>query len=342
MNYLQHKILTEPNPPGAQRLPLEKLQAWQSKAMGMFIHYGMATFDGEELFGGTAPSSTYNPTALDVDQWVCVARDAGMQYAVLTAKHTSGHCLWPSKHTDYHVGTSGNKTDVVEAFVTACHRRGVLPGLYYCSWDNHHLFGSQIPGMFLTDIWSPDWIPAFASSFTTPEYHAFQSAQVEELLTQYGPLFEVWIDIPSILPRGYRHELYRQMAALQPEAVLMMNSGFGDGADYNVEKSWPSDLIAIERFLPNSHFGHRPWRQIEGKSYYMPAEVCECIGRDWFYMDHDMPRTDRELLGMALVAKERNGNLLLNVPPNRKGIIDPRYVRSLEALRRNLDTLDSV
>jgi hypothetical protein len=55
-----------------------------------------------------------------------------------------------------------------------------------------------------------------------------------------------------------------------------------------------------------------------------------------------MPRTDRELLGMALVAKERNGNLLLNVPPNRKGIIEPRYVRSLEALRRNLDTLDSV
>jgi alpha-L-fucosidase len=66
-----------------------------------------------------------------------------MKYAVLTTKHVAGHCLWPTKLNDYHVGTSGNKTDVVEAFVNACEKRGVLPGFYYCSWDNHNRFGSR-------------------------------------------------------------------------------------------------------------------------------------------------------------------------------------------------------
>ena len=105
----------------------------------------MRSYTGSELPDGTHPSTLYAPDKLDVDQWVCVARDAGMKYAVLTTKHVAGHCLWPTKHNDYHVGTSGNKTDVVEAFVKACEKRGVLPGFYYCSWDNHNTFGSLTP-----------------------------------------------------------------------------------------------------------------------------------------------------------------------------------------------------
>ncbi|MDZ4198467.1 MAG: alpha-L-fucosidase, partial [Kiritimatiellia bacterium] len=253
----------ETKDPGHQRLSLEKLQAWERLKYGMFIHFGMSTFTGAEKPSGQEPSSVYAPDRLDVDQWICVARDAGMKYAVLTTKHVSGHGLWPSRHTDYHVGTSGHPTDVVEAFVKACERHGILPGFYYCSWDNHHLMGSQTPSL-----------TAWDDAFTTRRYQDFQTAQIEELLTQYGSIGEVWIDIPNVLPRGYRQDLYNRIAGWQPNAVIMMNNGIGDGTAYSVGKVWPSDLIAIERFLPNSHTGHVRWRTIEGKDYYLPGEVC--------------------------------------------------------------------
>jgi alpha-L-fucosidase len=268
----------------------------------------------------------YAPDRLDVDQWVSVARDAGMKYAVLTTKHVAGHCLWPSKHTDYHVGTSGNTTDVVEAFVKACERRGVMPGFYYCSWDNHHLFGSLTPSM-----------TAWDDAFTTRAYQDFQSAQIEELLTQYGKVGEVWIDIPMLLPRGYRHDLYDQIAVLQPDAVIMMNNGVSDGTKFSVETAWPSDLITLERFLPNSHTGHVKWREIEGKSYYLPGEVCDPIGKDWFFTDRDKPRSDAELLGMYLVSVSRGTNLLLDVGPDRHGLIPTAIVDALNRLQKNIE-----
>ena len=131
---------------GAQRLSLERLKQYESLGYGMFISYGVQAFvDGCIHSGKTkrrdVPASAYAPDKLDVGQWISVARDAGMKYAVLTAKRHPGFCLWPSKHTDYTVANSGNKTDVVEAFVKACQQRGVAPGLYYPSVDIHHLFG---------------------------------------------------------------------------------------------------------------------------------------------------------------------------------------------------------
>lgn len=339
---------TEVSAPGAQRLSLEKLEKWEALKFGMFIHYGMSTYDLDEYSRGNKPSTAYAPDQLDVDQWVCVARDAGMKYAVLTAKHTAGHCLWPSKQTDYHVGTSGNKTDVVEAFVNACAKRGVLPGLYYCSWDNHHKFGSQTPSdvLDLYNIPSAEpairpWLnaPSFALSKVTRAYLEFQTAQVEELLAQYGKIAEVWIDIPGVLPRFYREELYARMAELQPEAVIMMNNGIMDGSVYPVASSWPSDLIAIERFVPNSRVGHVKWREIEGKKYYMPGEVCDPIGKEWFFTEEDQPRSDGELLGMYLLSVNRGANLLLDVGPDQHGLIPEKFIGALARLRKNIDSL---
>jgi alpha-L-fucosidase len=311
-----------------QRLPLEKLQAWESLGYGMFIHFGMSTFDFEELSMGDKPSSFYAPDALDVDQWVRVARDAGMKYAVLTTKHVSGHCLWPSKYTDYTVATSGNKTDVVGEFVSACAKYGVMPSFYYCSWDNHHPFGSLTPSM-------TQWEYAF----TTEEYRAFQTSQITELLTQYGRIGEVWIDIPKVLPRDYRHMLYAHIAKLQPDAIIMMNNGIGDGSSLSIPFTWPTDIVAIERFLPGSYVGYQPVREIEGKQYYLPGEVCDPIGREWFYQESDRPRSDGELLGMYLVIRTRHANLLLDVPPDKHGVIPKPSVDALMRLRGNIDAV---
>lgn len=331
---------------GAQRLSLDSLRKWESLGYGMFIHYGMSTFVQAEIPDGKAPVTAYAPDKLDVDQWISVARDAGMKYAVLTAKHVAGHCLWPSKQTTYTVANSTDKTDVIEKFVKACEQRGVMPGFYYCSWDNHNRFGSRTPsdpqgqwdfgtGKFAeieqrcaADPDAP--IPFFTSS----TYQSFQTAQITELLTNYGKFGEVWIDIPGVLGRGYREYLYDRIAKLQPEAVIMMNSGISTGEEYNVDYAWPSDLIAIERRVPPDS-GHAKWRTIEGAEYYLPGEVCDPIGKDWFWVEGDQPRSDEELLGQLEACKKRGVNLLLDVGPDRHGLIPDHYVQALMRLAKN-------
>jgi alpha-L-fucosidase len=309
---------------GAQRLSLTKLQGWEALGYGMFIHFGMSTFVGRELPDGRSPASLYQPDRLDVDQWIQVARDAGMKYAVLTAKHVAGHCLWPSRHTDYTVSKSGQTADVVEAFVRACRRRGLLPGLYYCSWDNHHLFGSL----------TPSFRQKSERAFTTSLYQSFQTAQISELLTEYGPIAEMWIDIPEVLGRGYRTFLYQHIARLQPDCAIMMNSGISDQATYNVERNWPSDLIAIERRLPPPG-GHIKWRDIEGKRCYLPGEVCDTLGKEWFWREADRPRPDEELAGIYRESRRRGVNLLLDVGPDRRGLVTDECRDALFRLRKN-------
>lgn len=313
---------------GDQRLTVQQLERWEALGYGMFIHFGMSTYDGDEFSKGDKPATVYNPTKLDVDQWIGVARDAGIKYAVLTMKHVAGFCLWPSKHTNYHVGNSSNKTNVAEKFVKACEAKGVMPGFYYCSWDNHHTMGSLTPTY-----------TAFNEAYTSEAYRAFQTKQMEELATGYGTIGEWWIDIPGVLPRDYRNELYKYLASIHPDAVIDMNSGISDGSDYNVGYAWPSDIINIERFLPNSVSKHVKWRTIEGKKYYMPAEVCEPIGKEWFYKENDRLRSDGELLGMYLVSRSRGANLLLDVPPDKSGLLPVDSIKALTRLRKNIDLL---
>lgn len=329
---------------GSQRLSAAQLARWESLGYGMFIHFGMSTFLRSELSDGSAPASRYAPDRLDVDQWISVARDAGMKYAVLTTKHVAGHCLWPSKHTNYTVANSGNKTDVVGQFVKACEKHGVLAGFYYCSWDNHNRFGSRTPSDPKTHwYWKQDKYAELEAksrsdpnaplpAYTTSVYQGFQTAQITELLTQYGAIAEMWIDIPGVLGRGYRTFLYHHLAKLQPSTVVMMNSGISTGESYDVDYAWPSDLIAIERKLP-PEAGHKKWRTIEGKEYYMPGEVCDPIGKEWFYVPGDSPRPDDVLAQQLRACRRRGVNLLLDVPPDEHGLIPDASVKALMRLR---------
>jgi len=319
---------------GSQRLSLQRLRKWEALGYGMFIHFGMSTYVGQELPDGKSPATTYAPDRLNVDQWISVARDAGMKYAVLTAKHVAGHCLWPSQHTKYTVAHSTNRTDVVEQFVTACRKHGILAGLYYCSWDNHNRFGSRTPSDRRSPTTTPDNPHANLPSFTTSLYQDFQTAQLTELLTQYGPIAEVWVDIPGVLGRGYRMFLYEHIARLQPETVIMMNNGISTGEVLHVQRTWPTDLISIERRLPPES-GHVKWRTVEGKEYYVPGELCDPIGKDWFFVPGDKPRPDAELLAQYRACRERGANILLNVPPDKHGLIPQMHVKALTRLHKN-------
>jgi alpha-L-fucosidase len=328
----------ETDRPGSQRLSLDQLRKWESLQYGMFIHFGMSTFASDEYTDGKVPLAAYAPDRLDVDQWVSVARDAGMKYVVLTAKHVAGHCLWPSKCTDYSVANSPNKTNVVEAFCKSCSRRGVLPGFYYCSWDNHNRFGSQTPsdgGPWQAMNRFPKSQHEKLPPFTTSLYQNFQTAQITELLTQFGPIAEVWIDIPGVLGRGYRDFLYHRIAVLQPQAAIMMNNGISNGDAYDVAYAWPSDLIALERNVPPKT-GHRKWRDIEGKTYYMPGEVCDPISKYWFWRAGDAPRSDEDLRTQFNACRGGGVNFLLDVPPDTHGLIPDETVASLMRLRKNV------
>lgn len=327
-----------------QRLPLEQLKAWEELGYGLFLHFGMSTFDGDEFSRGQQPPATFAPAQLDPEQWVRTAKEAGMRYAVLTTKHVAGFCLWPSAHTDYHVANSPAGMDVVGTFVDACHRHGIKPGLYYCSWDNHHTFGQPS----LSDsLWGKVDRP-FHHYELSRAYLDFQYAQIKELLERYPGLLEIWVDIPALLAPGYRRELYDLCASLQEDCLVIMNNGIRDTLSF--ADAWPTDVATVERKLPQAngksptstrHTGWDPVYTWLDQAFYVPAEVCDTLGYEWFYADHDPVRPLDELLGMYLVARSRGANFLLNVGPTPDGLIADRHCDALRQLRKRIATVEA-
>lgn len=324
--------------PGDQRLSVRQLQEWESWKFGMFIHYGMSTFLGKELpvyahdkYG----LETYNPPKLDVGQWVSVARDAGMKYMILTAKHTAGHCLWPSKHTDFTVANSPDTTDVVGEFVKHCREKGLKVGIYYCCMDNYHTFGSLMPNTQLPDGQSVPWygggrIPKEGEvlPYVTSLYQNFLTAQIDELISDYGQIDQLFIDIPQILGPGYRTWLYERIARISPATLIEMNNGKGfDGKNYHPEEYFPQDIISYE--IANRSETVTKWWHIDGRKYYMPGEVLERLGDTWFWEEGTRFRPVQEIVQMYGEITRSGLNYNLNVPPDKSGQINRNSIDAL-------------
>ncbi|HBO43725.1 MAG TPA: hypothetical protein DD670_07290, partial [Planctomycetaceae bacterium] len=285
-----------------------------------FIHFGMSTFTGREIDPGDQPSKTYAPTNLDVDQWIRVARDAGMKYAVLTAKHVPGHCLWDSeviregKEYNYDVATSGDTTDVVGEFMKACEKYGIAPGLYYCVLDGYNEGGLQ------------------GSAPITSDYFRLIEDHVTELLTNYPGIRELWVDIPWKMSPEQRRQLYGLVKKHEPKCLILMNNGFREG-ERIVAGAWPSDLINGERTMPPAP-RHNPVKQFEGKTYYVLMEVCDTISQYWFYLPNDPPKSTRTLHRLYRHSVGRGANLLLNVTPDKTGRIPNEHIEALQKLKK--------
>jgi alpha-L-fucosidase len=181
------------------------------------------------------------------------------------------------------------------------------------------------------------------SAFTTPAYHDFQAKLLEELLTQYGPVEELWIDAPMLLGPHGRRLLYDKAAELQPDCVIACNNAFGDGSVINMDTTWPTDIVTAELMLPPFR-GHKPWFTLatddrEPGPYYVPAEVCESIHGGWFHVEGEPPAADLELLGRRLVCRERGANWLLNVPPDPRGRIPREDADALARLAATVENL---
>ena len=314
----------------------EAVKIWSTYKYGMFIHFGLATFtdstNENAPANATLPPTTYAPAAIDADQWIRVARDAGMKYAVLTVQHSSGFCLWDSKvpwhgkEFDFDVANSGNPTDVVAAFVQACKKYGVAPGLYWSPINFHN--NSMPPGK----QWRAGRLP--------DDYFQFAKAQFSELIANYPDVAIYWIDIPRAASADQRRAIYDLIKQERPGTVVLFNHGTKPPATGltidQYQDVWPTDILNSERhpIRPGLFQPVQTWR---GQTYTLGYEHCDCLGRYWFWQKSDRPRPVNELLAVYKQTIAAGGNMLIDVPPDRSGrISDDRVVR-LKELKKAID-----
>lgn len=300
---------------------------WLSLEYGMFLHFGPNTFSGVAWGDGTFDPRSFAPDRLDCKQWAQIASDVGMRYAVLTAKHHDGFCLWRTKHTDYCVSSAAVSRDVVGEFVDAMRDAGIKPGLYYSLWDQNY----------------PDYENDAA-------YAEFMQAQVSELLENYGPIVELWFDggwdkehptrrwewksefadsVDIEILRGCRwhwQELYDLIHAQQPDCLVVNNSSSDRPG---IPRYHPVDVRTAEhfdfvmdgkRYVPEAG---TEWTTHEGNPVSLPLEYCTSLNPDWFHIEskHFIHPSVATIAGWRETARSSGANLLLNVGPDKRGLI---------------------
>jgi alpha-L-fucosidase len=321
--------------PAAPRpVPSRAQLQWQRDELAMFVHFGVNTFTDREWGDGREDPAMFAPTRLDARQWAGAARAGGFRAMILTAKHHDGFCLWPTKTTDHSVTRSpwrGGQGDVVRELVDACRAEGLKPGLYLSPWDRHE--------------------PSYGDS---PRYNNLYCDQLTELLTQYGPLQEVWFDgANGEGPNGRRQQydwprVWRLVRTLQPDAVMFSDAGpdvrwIGNERGVAAETNWstvdPSVVpypgasgSAVMRMLQNGDAAGTAWR---------PGEADVSIRPGWFHhpAEDDRVKTVDALVDLYFTSVGRNSKLLLNVPPTRDGVLHDTDVARLSGMRERLARL---
>ena len=318
----------------ARPVPTPAQLAWQRDELALFLHFGVNTFTDREWGDGREDPAIFAPARLDARQWAGAARAAGFRAMILTAKHHDGFCLWPSRTTDHSVAKSpwrDGRGDVVREFVDACRAEGMKPGLYLSPWDRN--------------------APAYGDS---PRYNDLYAAQLTELLTGYGRIYEVWFDgANGEGPNGRRQEydwprVFGLVRRLQPDAVMFSDAGpdirwIGNERGAAGETNWstmdpaavpypgaPGD--AVLKALRTGDPAGTVWR---------PGETDTSIRPGWFYhpAEDDKVRTVDELVELYFTSVGRNSKLLLNVPPTRDGLLHETDVARLAGMRARLGEL---
>lgn len=316
----------------ARIVPSARQLAWQELEFYSFIHFGINTFTDREWGTGAEDPALFHPTALDADQWVSACKSAGMKALILTCKHHDGFCLWPSRYTTYSVQSSpwrAGRGDLVREVAQACQRGGLKFGVYLSPWDRHE--------------------PCYG----TDAYNSFFRDQLRELLTQYGELFCVWFDgACGEGPNGKRQvydweSYYSLVRELQPQAVISIcgpdvrwcgnEAGHCRPSEWSVvpQKLRDRDLIMaksqqiddgsfFQHYNPeDDDLGSRARLSGETDLVWYPAEVDTSIRPGWFYhADQDSQVKSLESL-LDIYEQSVGGNacLLLNLPPDRRGLV---------------------
>ena len=287
-----------------------------------FFHFGVNTFTNVEWGDGKESAEIFDPTETDVRSWIRGIKAAGFKMAILTAKHHDGFCLWPSKYTEHSIKNSPYKNgngDLVKEFTDACHEYNVAVGIYVSPWDRN----------------APCW--------GTAEYTHYYVNQLTEILTQYGKIDEIWWDGAGSSNAVYDYGLWAYTVRKhQPDAVIFASMGaaayaeqrwVGNEAGYAGATHYASinyDMIRKEVVEDMN-------RGIIGGEMYVPAEVDVSIRPGWFYHSEQdtKVKSSRSLDDIWFKSIGRNAMMLLNFPPDRRGLIhDTDLKNAIESNRR--------
>ncbi|HVF81325.1 MAG TPA: alpha-L-fucosidase, partial [Flavisolibacter sp.] len=305
--------------------PTTRQIRWQQLETTAFLHFSINTFTDKEWGDGTESPSLFNPLKFDARQWIKALKEAGFKMATLTAKHHDGFCLWPSKFTEHSVKHSpwkGGEGDVVKDVADACKEYGVRFGFYLSPWDRHD------------------------AKYGTPDYNEHYKAQLEELLTNYGPIAEVWFDGakgPGQKDMQYDFEGYWDMVRrLQPNAVMFSDVGpdirwVGNESGNAGETCWST--INTEGMAPGiADPAYLNTGDKAGKRW-LPAETDVSIRPGWFWhrTQNDSVRSPQNLVDLYYKSVGRNSLLLLNIPPNRNGLLEEKDIAAIKGFHSILN-----
>jgi alpha-L-fucosidase len=304
-------ILMTPQQQPLPPLPSDRQLAWHKLERVAFIHFGPNTFTGEEWGKGSEDPKIFNPEKLDCRQWVSALKAGGLKGVIITAKHHDGFCLWPSKFSKHTVAKSpwkGGKGDVLKELSEACKEAGLKFGVYVSPWDRNH------------------------PSYGTPEYNQIFAKMLEEVLTQYGPIFEVWFDGangegPNGKKQVYDWPLFiNTVRKHQPDAVMFSDAGpdvrwIGNEAGQGADVNWAN--LNRDRYMPGTPlYEELAEGQREG-SHWVPAEAPVSIRPGWFWKESENSKvkSTEQLLDIYFNTVGLGATLNLNVPPNSDGLI---------------------
>ncbi len=295
-------------------VPSKQQLAWQKMDFYLFAHFGPNTFTDLEWGKGTEPEDVFNPTNLDCGQWCRIAKAAGAKGIIITAKHHDGFCLWPSKYSTHTVAQSkwrNGKGDVLRELSDSCKKYGLKMGVYLSPWDRNH------------------------PKYGTPEYNDVFINMMKEVVKKYGPFFEFWWDGANGEGPNGKKQVYdwnrfeKTMRTVAPNTIVFSDIGpdarwVGNENGIAGDPNWDLlDTAGFSRGAGAPSTDTLNHGNVNGKNW-IPAECDVSIRPGWFYHkeEDDKVKTPEQLFTLYLKSVGRGSNLLLNVPPDREGLID--------------------
>ncbi len=309
--------------------PTKAQLAWHDMEFYLFMHFGPNTFTDLEWGHGNEKEEVFNPTNLDCEQWCRIAKASGAKAIIITAKHHDGFCLWPSKFSKHTVRESkwkDGKGDVLKELSAACKKYGLKFGVYISPWDRNH----------------PD--------YGTEKYNDVFVNMMKEVLTNYGPVWELWWDGangegPNGKRQVYDWKRFEQIVReLSPNTVVFSDIGpdirwVGNEAGFAGKTNWNTlDTAGFTRGAGSPPLDTLNSGNINGKNW-IPAECDVSIRPGWFYhkAEDSKVKTPEQLFELYLKSVGRGANLLLNVPPDGRGLITGYDSAALVGFRKLKD-----
>jgi len=315
---------------------------YQEMEMVGFVHFSMNTFTDREWGFGDEDPGIFNPEQLDCEQWVMAAKEGGLRELILTAKHHDGFCLWPSVFTKHSVKYSpyrNGKGDIVREFTEACRKHGLKTGLYLSPWDRNH----------------PD--------YGKPEYLTYYRNQLKELLTNYGKIDEIWFDganggsgyyggtneTRTIDNKTYYEwdSTFTLVKSLQPDIMIFSDAGpdlrwVGNENGFAGETFW--SMIDDSRLtIGGADQAYLNTGDPDGNKW-ITGQCDVSIRPGWFYHEQQdsLVKSSQQLVDIYYKSVGRNAVLLLNIPPDRRGLIHENDIDSLKEFRKIIqETFDT-